>query len=241
MGSLPVSLFWDSHINYIKGIPVDPHNTMLSQLTSQYFGQGLLYQIITWSTFVILALAANSTFTGFSQLAALVASDGYLPRSLTFRGDRLGYSNGMIVLASLSALLIAAFHARTNALIPLYAVGVFTAFTVAQLGLIRHWFRVKGSRWLPKASVNIVGACITILVTGIFAFTKFMEGAWIVLIIIPLMIIGASMVKKHYRHVAEQLKIDLRSMKPRKHNVTSVVLVSGDHKVVLNTFLLPRA
>lgn len=220
---------------YIKGIPVDPHNTMLSQLTGQYFGRGLLYQIITWSTFVILALAANSTFTGFSQLAALVASDGYLPRSLNLRGDRLGYSNGMITLAALSSLLIAAFHAQTNALIPLYAIGVFTAFTVAQLGLIRHWFKMKGPKWPAKATVNIVGACITVLVTFIFSFTKFLEGAWIVFIIIPLMIIGASLVKKHYRHVAEQLKIDEKMMRPRKHSVTSVVLVSGVHKVVLNT------
>jgi amino acid transporter len=230
-----VTLLGFSYHLYVKGITVNPNNTMLSQLSLQYFGDGILYQILTWSTFIILALAANSTFTGFPQLAALVASDGYLPRSFAIRGDRLGYSTGMIVLAALSALLIAAFHAQTNALIPLYAVGVFTAFTVAQLGLIRHWFKVKGNKWRAKASVNIIGACITILVTGIFGFTKFMEGAWIVLIIIPLIILGATVVKKHYRHITEELQIEMLTMKPKKHHVVSVVLISGIHKVVLNT------
>jgi amino acid transporter len=236
-----VTLLGFSFQLYVKGIPVDPKNTMLSQLIGMYFDHGIFYQVMIWSTFIILALAANSTFIGFSQLAAMVASDGFLPRSLTIRGDRLGYSNGMIILAAFSALLIVAFRAQTNALIPLYAIGVFTAFTVAQLGLIRHWFKVKGRNWRIAAAVNTLGACITMLVIVIFGFTKFKEGAWIVLLIIPLAILGAVAIKKHYRHVSEELKINIQTMQPQKHHVTSIVLISGIHKVVLNTISFAKS
>jgi amino acid transporter len=220
---------------YVKGVSVNPHNTMLSQLAGLYFGHGIIYQIIIWSTFIVLIMAANSTFTGFPQLAALVATDRFLPRSLNIRGDRLGYSNGMIVLAALSALLIEAFNAQTNALIPLYAIGVFVAFTVAQIGLARRWFRVKDAFWKTKAGINIFGAVITALVAAIFAVTKFQDGAWIVLIVLPLLVLAALSIRRHYDHVAKELRIDLKTMRPSSHRVISVVLVSGIHRVVLNT------
>ena len=148
---------------YLNGISVNPNNTMLSQLLIVYFGHGVIYQIIIWSTFIVLILAANSTFTGFPQLAALVAADRFLPRALTLRGDKLGYSNGMIVLAALSVLLIEAFNSRTDALIPLYAIGVFVAFTVAEIGLVRRWIRVRGRLWKTKAAINTIGAILTFM------------------------------------------------------------------------------
>jgi amino acid transporter len=230
-----VTLIGFSYHLYVKGISVDPHQTMLSQLAQIYFGHGIMYQIIIWCTFIVLILAANSTFTGFPQLAALVASDGYLPRALTLRGDRLGYSNGMIVLAAFAALLIEVFHAQTNALIPLYAIGVFLSFTVAQAGLVRRWLRVKGKAWRVKLAVNAIGAVITVLVAGIFAVTKFTGGAWVVLIVLPLLFFVATAIRRHYEHISQELKIDLKVSHPQPHRVISIVLISGIHRVVLNT------
>lgn len=230
-----VTLLGFSYHLYVQGISVNPNNTMLSQLTALYFGHGFLYHIVIWSTFVVLILAANSTFTGFPQLAAMVASDGFLPRALLNRGDRLGFSNGMIVLAAFAALLIEAFHAQTNALIPLYAIGVFMSFTIAQIGLVRRWKRVHGQMWRSKLAVNGVGATVTLLVAVIFAVTKFRDGAWIILIVIPLMFLAMTAVGRHYAQIREELYIDVDTMRPQPHRVISVVLVSGVHRVVLNT------
>jgi amino acid transporter len=230
-----VTLLGFAYHLYVRGITPDPNNTMLSQLTQYYFGHGILYQIIIWFTFVVLILAANSTFTGFSQLAAIVAADGFLPRGLTNRGDRLGYSNGIIMLAATASLLIIAFHAHTNALIPLYAIGVFLSFSVAQFGLVKRWKRVKGSYWRIKLTINTVGAIITSIVAVIFAVTKFTGGAWIVLIVIPAIIICSLAIQHHYQDIADELKIDLNVNRPKTRKVVTIVLVSGVHRVVQNT------
>lgn len=229
------TLFGFAYHLYVKGISVDPNNTMLSQLASTYFGHGIIYQVIIWSTFIVLILAANSTFTGFPQLSALVAADGFLPRALANRGDRLGYSNGIFLLAGLAALLIEAFHAETNALIPLYAIGVFLSFTVAQIGLVLRWIKVRGSRWKLKLTVNAIGAFVTAIVLIIFAVTKFSDGAWIVLIVLPLMVFFSLSIRRHYDHIADELRIEMKTMHPTQHRVISIVLVSGVHRVVLNT------
>jgi amino acid transporter len=220
---------------YVKGISPSPNNTMLSQLTQEYFGHGVLYQIIIWFTFIVLILAANSTFTGFSQLAAIVAADGFLPRGLTNRGDRLGYSNGIITLAATASLLIIAFHAHTNSLIPLYAIGVFLSFTVAQFGLVKRWKRVKGPQWKIKFAINTVGGIITTIVAVIFGVTKFTSGAWVVLIVIPLIIFASLAIHHHYQNIADELKIDISTFKPKANRVITIVLVSGIHRVVHNT------
>ncbi|XZF77053.1 APC family permease [Bacillus sp. AL-1R] len=220
---------------YVNGISPNPNDTMLSQLIKVYFGDGIIYQGIIWFTFIILILAANSSFTGFSQLAALVATDGFLPRGFTNRGDRLGYSNGIIALAAAASILIIAFQAHTNALIPLYAIGVFLSFTIAQLGLIRRWKRVKGSKWQVKLAINIIGFMVTSVVTVIFAVTKFVDGAWVVLVVIPTIIFLSLAIYKHYQNVASELRIDLSSFKPEANKVITVVLVSGTHRVVHNT------
>ncbi|HEY2420221.1 MAG TPA: APC family permease [Neobacillus sp.] len=226
---------------YVQGITPDEHNTMLSQITANYFGHGILYQIIIWFTFVVLILAANSTFTGFSQLAAIVAADGYLPRGFTNRGDRLGYSNGIIALAATASLLIIAFQAHTNALIPLYAIGVFLSFTIAQYGLMRRWKRVKGPRWKVYFVVNTVGAIITSIVAIIFAVTKFVSGAWIVLIVIPVIIAISLAIHKHYKEIAEELKINVNEIHPEAKKVITMVLVSGVHRVVNNTLSFAKS
>jgi amino acid transporter len=236
-----VTLLGFAYHLYVKGISVDPHNTMLSQLAESYFGRGILYQIIIWSTFIVLILAANSTFTGFPQLSALVAADGYLPRALTNRGDRLGYSNGIILLAGVAAILIEIFQAQTNALIPLYAIGVFLSFTIAQIGLCIRWMRVRGRLWRTKLAVNCVGATITAVVAMIFAVTKFADGAWIVLVVLPAILFFSVAVRHHYDHIAEELRIDPIRMKPTAHHVITIVLVSGVHRVVYNTISFAKS
>jgi amino acid transporter len=230
-----VTLLGFAYHLYVRGISPDPNNTMLSQLAGYYFGHNFMYQLIIWFTFIVLILAANSTFTGFSQLAAIVAADGFLPRGLTNRGDRLGYSNGIIVLAGIASLLIIAFRAQTNALIPLYAIGVFLSFTVAQFGLIKRWKRVKGSNWKIKFIINTVGGIITSIVAVIFGVTKFTGGAWVVLIVIPLIIFFSLAIHRHYQDIANELKIDIQSFKPKPNRVITIVLVSGVHRVVQNT------
>jgi amino acid transporter len=236
-----VTLLGFAYHLYVKGISVNPHNTMLSQLAESYFGRGLVYQIIIWSTFVVLILAANSTFTGFPQLSALVAADGYLPRALTNRGDRLGYSNGIILLAGVAAILIEIFQARTNALIPLYAIGVFLSFTIAQIGLCIRWMRGKGRLWRTKLAVNCIGTVITAVVAMIFAVTKFADGAWIVLVVLPAIVLFSMAVRHHYDHIAEELRIDPLRMKPTAHHVITIVLVSGVHRVVYNTISFAKS
>lgn len=220
---------------YVQGISPNEHNTMLSQITAIYFGHGILYQMIIWFTFVVLILAANSTFTGFSQLAAIVAGDGFLPRGFTNRGDRLGYSNGIIALAATASLLIIAFQAHTNALIPLYAIGVFLSFSIAQFGLMKRWQRIKGPHWKVKLGVNTFGGIITSIVAIIFAVTKFTSGAWIVIIVIPTIIMFSIAIQRHYRTISNELKIDVSKTHPETNKILTMVLVSGVHRVVNNT------
>jgi amino acid transporter len=220
---------------YVRGISPNPTNTMLSQLAGYYFGHGILYQMIIWFTFIVLILAANSTFTGFPQLAAIVAADGFLPRGLTNRGDRLGYSNGIIVLAATASFLIFAFHAHTNSLIPLYAIGVFLSFSVAQFGLMKRWKRIKGPYWKIKLAINTVGAIISTIVAFIFGVTKFTSGAWVVLIIIPVIIVFSLAINHHYRAVELELKIKKSTFRPVPNKVITIVLISGIHRVVQNT------
>jgi amino acid transporter len=225
---------------FVNGIGISPHNTMLSQLTELYFGQSIVYQIIIWFTFIVLILAANSTFTGFSQLAAIVAEDGYLPRGLSHRGDRLGFSNGIIVLAALAILLIIGFHAHTNSLIPLYAIGVFLSFSVAQYGLIMRWLKIKGRHWHIKLAVNIVGAMTTSTVAVMFSITKFTGGAWIVLAVLPIVILFSLAIHQHYEEVAYELRLE-EGIFPTERPVISVVLVSGIHRVVNNTLSFAKS
>ncbi|MEH7483841.1 APC family permease [Neobacillus drentensis] len=230
-----------AYLLYIKGISPSPGNTMLSQLAEMYVGHGILYQIIIWFTFIVLILAANSTFTGFAQLSAIVAADGFLPRVLTNRGDRLAYSNGIIALAAAASVLILAFHSETHALIPLYAIGVFLSFTIAQFGLVRRWFRVKGSRWQIKLAVNIIGFIVTSIVTVIVAVTKFTGGAWLVLVVLPLIILLSLAIRRHYNFVAQDLRIDIDKEFPEMREVTTIVLVSGVHRVVNNTMSFAKS
>lgn len=204
--------------------------TVVSQIARGVFGTGFFYYYVQVSTALILVLAANTSFAGFPNLASVMAADGYMPRQLKHRGYRLAFSNGVIVLAVLAATLIIVFKANTNALIPLYAVGVFTGFTLSQLGMVKHWFdlRQEEKGWRRNAFINGIGAFITLIVTLVLAITKFIDGAWIVVVLVAIIVLIFRGIHRHYVSVAGQLSLaQLKATPPVKHNV--VVLVSTVH------------
>ena len=214
--------------------------TVISMLAREIFGRGLVYYMIQAATAVILLLAVNTSFAGFPMLASIMAKDSFLPRQFANLGDRLVFSNGIIILAGISSLLLVIFGGSTHALIPLYAIGVFTAFTLSQAGMVKHWWREHGPRWQSHAAINALGAITTGVVVGVIGTTKFVHGAWIVVIIIPTLLLGFLAVRRHYESLRGQL--NLKGFTPPKlgrHPV--VVLVGGIHRGVVTALTYAKA
>lgn len=204
------------------------HETIISQVSRVVFGGNtFFYFLVQFSTMVLLILAANTAFSDFPRVSSLLANDGFLPRQLMNLGDRLMFNNGIFILGILSILLIWVFHGDTHALIPLYAVGVFISFTLSQAGMVRHHLREHEPGWRRGVVINAVGAVSTGCITLILAFEKFMEGAWIIFVAIPVIIVLFNNIYAHYRAVSRQLALDASYSCPipRKHK--AVVLVSG--------------
>ena len=191
---------------------------------------------------LILAVAANTSFAGFPRLGALLAADGFLPRQLTGLGDRLVFANGILALSLATAALIVVFRGDTHALIPLFAVGVFLAFTLSQAGMVVHWVRDRSRGWHIKAFVNGIGATVTLVTLLVVGLSKFLEGAWLTIIIIP-MIVGVFLrIRRHYRMVAGQLS--LRGLPPslRPAPTPRIVLpISGIHRGVVEAVRFARS
>jgi amino acid transporter len=207
--------------------------TVMSQLGSAVWGTGtFMFVILQFATAAILTLAANTAYADFPRLSSIIASDGYLPKQLANRGDRLVFSNGVLVLALAAGALIVAFGGLTNALIPLYAVGVFLSFTLSQAGMVRHHQKEREKGWKRNTVINSVGATATLIVLVIVASTKFTSGAWVPLIVIPMIVLVFKAIKRHYTTVADGLRVT-PDYKPRRMNHTVVVLVSGVHRGVL--------
>jgi amino acid transporter len=179
-------------------IPSDTE-TVLSQLGRAVYGMGPLYYVLQLSTMGILILAANTAFADFPRLSSLLARDGYMPSRFAFRGERLAFSTGIVALAVLAIAVLAAFGGRVEALIPLYAVGVFTSITLSQLGMVRHWWRERDAQWRRSIVVNGVGAIATGIVTLIFAVAKFALGAWLIVIVIPLLVLAMALIRSRYQ------------------------------------------
>ncbi|GBG55830.1 amino acid permease [Sporomusaceae bacterium FL31] len=213
--------------------------TVLSQITENVFGRSPAYYYIQITTMLILYLAANTAYNGLPILLSIVAKDGYMPRYLATRGERLTYSNGIILLTIAAAILIIVFQGETGHLISLYAIGVFISFTIAQSSMVIHWFREKNKGWQGKALLNGIGATITGLVVIIITVTKFIYGAWIILVFIPIMIFIFKSIRGHYNSVAKQLSLpiedvqDFASEGPSEHIV--IVPVSTPTRVVFET------
>lgn len=181
--------------------------TVLSQLAHKSVGGGPLYAYVQAATALVLLLAANTAFNGFPRLLFFMARDSYVPRAFLRMGDRLAFTNGIGVLAVLAAILFAAFGGKTDALIPLYAVGVFLAFTLSQSGMVVHWWRHRERHWRRAAATNAVGALLSGVVLAITATTKFAAGAWVVVILIPLIVLACRRVHLHYEHAREALLV----------------------------------
>ncbi len=222
--------------------------TVISQLGRTVFGgEGVMYLALIAGTTVILIMAANTAFADFPRLSAIVAGDGFLPRQLNYRGSRLVFSRGIMALALFACLLIVVFQASVTALIPLYAVGVFMSFTLSQSGMARRWAKSgrlapgetleeRGStlhhdpRWRLKRIVNTVGAGMTFVVMWVFAITKFRDGAWIVLVLIPLLVAMFVAIHRHYKNLAEALSLEELGTPVRLTRHRVIVPVSGVHR-----------
>jgi len=181
--------------------------TLLYQLGQQVFGNGPLLLLLQLSTLLILLLAANTAYADFPRLANFLAQDGYLPRQLTSLGDRLVFSNGILALSGFAGLLLVIFGGSVTRLIPLYAVGVFLSFTLSQAGMVVHWWREQDRGWLGKALVNGFGSVVTAVVTGVLLYSKFLQGAWLVVVAIPLLVTLFLTIHRHYRSVARRLRL----------------------------------
>ena len=245
LGTLFLSISFLSRA--IAAVPSE-QETVISQLAETVFnGQGILYLAVIAATTLILVLAANTSFADFPRLAALHAGDGFLPRQLTYRGSRLVYSRGIVVLAVVASLLIIVFQASVTALIPLYAIGVFLSFTLSQTGMAKRWWRVghlapgeevrdPGSTlryepgWRLKLAVNAFGAVCTAIVVMVFALTKFRDGAWVVIILTPTLVFIFFRIHHHYKHLAKQLSLE--NSQPHVHPIRHRVIlpIGGVHQ-----------
>jgi amino acid transporter len=190
-----------------QGLVPNDRQTLLSQLASSVFGRGAIYGFIQGATALELVFAADAAFNDFPRVLFFLARDDHAPRAFLRMGDRLAFSNGIIFLAGASALILVAFRGRTESLIPLYAVGVFLAFTLSQAGMVTRWWRMRGVHWKKSMVVNATGALASAAVLVTAAVTKFVEGAWVVLILIPLLAFVLLRIKAHYMAVEQETSV----------------------------------
>lgn len=228
------------------GILPDPseQETVVSQITRSFVGAGTpFHYLVQLSTAVILVLAANTSFADFPRLSSILARDSFLPRVFQFRGERLAFSSGIVVLAAMSVVLIVAFSGSVTALIPLYTVGVFIAFTLSQSGMVRHWWRLRASDrgWRRRAAINGIGAITTGIVAIEVAAVKFALGAWVVLLLMPVLIAVMLFIRKQYRSSGEQLEVrtDIVIPPPRREDRV-VVPVPGINRAAIQALNVGR-
>lgn len=256
MAALLIVMFLGASVlTHLFNIHPLEHETVISQIARTVFTGhfGWFYYVVQATTAAILVLAANTSFAGFPRLASLLARDRFLPRQLANLGDRLVFSNGIVLLAVFSGVLVWAFRGDTSRLIPLYAVGVFLSFTLSQAGMVVHWWRegktpgAKGrsgkasfdepaagqkSHWKRSLVVNGIGAIVTFVVLMVFILTKFLHGAWLVVVLIPLLVLMFLRIHRHYFQVAQQLSTEgLQALRPIHHEV--IVPISGLHRGVI--------
>ncbi|MGB8273914.1 MAG: APC family permease [Alphaproteobacteria bacterium] len=206
LGALMIALFLGVTVlaRKLNVLPLE-EESVVSQISRIVFGDGALYLSVQIATMLILVLAANTSFAGFPRLGSILARDGYLPRQLTNLGDRLAFSNGILALAAAAILLLVVFGGSTHALIPLYTVGVFLAFVLSQTGMVWMWFKRRGPRWRVKAAINGLGAAASFVALLFIVESKFLGGAWIVILLIPVLLYMFQRVKSYYREVSQQL------------------------------------
>ena len=248
LGSLMLGITVLSH--FISAVP-STEETVISQLGRTVFGgRNVIYLTMIASTTVILMMAANTAFADFPRLSALHAGDGFLPRQLTYRGSRLVYSRGIVALAVIASGLIVGFQANVTRLIPLYAIGVFLSFTLSQTGMARRWWKsghlkpgeeivepgsvvVYDKSWLFKMIINSLGAVSTFMVMMVFAITKFKDGAWIIVLLTPILVTIFFSIHHHYKNLAHQLSLEHYGAETPARHHRVILLVSGVHRGTL--------
>jgi amino acid transporter len=243
MAALMAILFLGTNaLQHFFSVTADGQETILSALARALVGTSPLYFIIQFATLAILAVAANTSFAGFPRLAAILARDSFLPRQLSSLGDRLGFTNGILLLSAGTALLIVLFGGDPHALVPLFAVGAFLAFTLSQAGMVLHWLKERARSSVLKAVINGLGALATGTTLVVVGISKFSTGAWITILLIPLIVLGFRRISGHYEEVRRQLSLhglppSLRPVAPAR----VVVPVSGVHRGIVNAILFAQS
>jgi amino acid transporter len=222
------------------GVIPSETETVVSQIARNTFGNSsVFYYAVQAATMLILVLAANTAYADFPRLASIVARDRFLPRQFMNQGDRLAFSNGIIILSTLAAVLLVIFGGDTHALIPLYMIGVFVSFTLSQAGMVLHWRKLREEGWRTSAAINGFGAVVTGIVLIIVAVTKAVEGAWIVLVMIPTFVVIFEITRRHYDQVAAELSLGDWRPEPVPHH-TVLVPVGGIQKAVVQALRYAR-
>ncbi|OGO48583.1 MAG: permease [Chloroflexi bacterium RBG_16_63_12] len=232
--------------------------TVISQLGRTVWGNGLMWYILLGGTTLILIMAANTSYADFPRLGALIANDGFLPRQLTYRGSRLVFTYGIVALATLASLLIILFQARVTALIPLYAIGVFLSFTLSQTGMAVRWLRSSrlkegeeivqqggivryDPKWRLKLVINGLGAVVTVVVMVVFAVAKFAQGAWVIVLLVPTLVLLFFRIHHHYKDVARHLSLESFGAPPRVRRNRVLLLIGGVHSGALHALRYARS
>jgi len=240
MATLAITMFMGiTLLAHAYGVIPNDAETVVSQVARVTFGGGVAYYAVQAATMLILVLAANTAYADFPRLASIVARDRFLPRQFMNQGDRLAFSNGILILSALAAALLVIFGGDTHALIPLYMIGVFVSFTLSQAGMVIHWRQLRTPGWRASALVNGFGALVTAIVLGIVATTKAAEGAWIIIVMIPILVTIFEVTRHHYDHVADELTLRGWTPEPAGRHV-AIVPIGGMQRAVVKALRYGR-
>src|SRR5713101_7351493 len=240
LGVISITMFLGiTYLAFDFGIVPGGDETVVSKVARRVFGPSLMYYAIQTATMLILLLAANTSYADFPRLSSILARDRYMPRQFSSQGDRLVFSNGILILSGFAIALIVVFQGDTHALLPLYAIGVFISFTLSQSGMVRRWLRLKEKGWRWRVWVNGVGAVVTAIVLLTLAVTKFVEGAWIVVVVIPFLVVTFIVMHRHYDEVARELSLEGLDEPPRFQH-TVLVLIGDVHRGVVRAVQYAR-
>jgi len=241
LGIISIVMFLGiTYLAYDFGIIPGGDETVVSKIARRVFGTGVLYYAVQTATLLILVLlAANTSYADFPRLSSILARDHFVPRQFANQGDRLVFSNGILILSGFAILLIVVFQGDTHALLPLYAIGVFLSFTLSQSGMVRRWLRLREKGWRWRVWINGVGAVVTGVVLLTLAVTKFVEGAWIVVVVIPVLVVTFIVMHRHYDEVARELSLEGLDEPPRFQH-TVLVLIGDVHRGVVRAVQYAR-
>jgi amino acid transporter len=240
LGIISIAMFLGiTYLAFDFGIVPGGSETVVSKIARRVFGTGPPYYAVQVATMLILLLAANTSYADFPRLSSILARDRFMPRQLASQGDRLVFSNGIMILSGFAITLLVIFGGDTHALLPLYAIGVFISFTLSQSGMVRRWLRLREKGWRWRMCVNGIGAVVTGVVLLTLAVTKFKEGAWIVVVVVPLLVFVFAVMHRHYEGVAVELSLEGLEAPP-KFQHTVLVLIGDVHRGVVRAVQYAR-